>query len=199
MDRGLIFSLLGLTVLVLGALAVCPDGQCFLLEFDRLGLSLAHGLRCEALDWLFPRITWLGSLWLLLPAAFLDAWFLDRRGRRREAGFILSALLSCSVLSHAVKLWVARPRPDLFPGLLAMPTDWSYPSAHAMQATATALALLLVAGRWRPAWVVPLVVAVLLVGLSRVYLQVHYPSDVVTGTLAAALWVKGLHILIVRR
>lgn len=78
-----------------------------------------------------------------------------------------------------------------------MPADGSYPSAHAMQAVAAALYL--VARRQGSARVVPLGFAVLLIGLSRVYLQVHFPSDVVAGTLAAALWVAGLHALIFRR
>jgi membrane-associated phospholipid phosphatase len=88
-----------------------------------------------------------------------------------------------------------RPRPDLLPVWTAMPTDWSYPSAHAMQITALAVAVVFVAARRRALWVLPLGSAVLLVGLSRIYLQVHFPSDVLAGTLAAALWVGGLHVL----
>ena len=91
---------------------------------------------------------------------------------------------------------MARPRPDLFSTWLDMPGDWSFPSAHAMQATAAALAWLLVAKHTRISWVILLGLAVLLVGLSRIYLQVHFPSDVVVGILAALLWVAGLHALL---
>jgi undecaprenyl-diphosphatase len=105
------------------------------------------------------------------------------------------ALLGATALSHLVKLAVMRPRPDLLPVWTAMPTDWSYPSAHAMQITALAVAVVFVAARRRALWVLPLGSAVLLVGLSRIYLQVHFPSDVLAGTLAAALWVGGLHAL----
>jgi undecaprenyl-diphosphatase len=117
------------------------------------------------------------------------------RGRRREAGFVLLALLGASALGQLVKPWVARPRPDLFAAWLPMPETWSYPSSHAMQATAAALALILVARHRRATWVVPLGFAVLLVGVSRIYLQVHFPSDVIAGTLAAAFWVAGLYAL----
>lgn len=199
MQQVVIFTVLGLTVLAVGALAVCHDGQCALSEFDRIGLSLADDLRNEPLDRLMLGITWLGSLWLLLPLTVLGTVALYWRGRRREAGFVLLALLSTSALSHVVKLWVLRPRPDLFPALLPMPEDWSYPSAHTMQVTAAALALFFMVGRQRPFWVVPLAIAVLAVAMSRIYLQVHFPSDVVAGMVAAALWVAGLHALILPR
>lgn len=199
MRRVVIFTVLSLTVLAVGALVVCHDGQCALSEFDRIGLSLADELRNEPLDRLMLGVTWLGSLMLLLPLTVLGAGFLFWRGRRREARFILLALLSTSALSHVVKLWVSRPRPDLFPAWIPMPEDWSYPSAHAMQVMACALAFFLIAGRQRFVWAVPLVISVLLVGLSRIYLQVHFPSDVAAGLFAGALWVAGLHALLLRQ
>lgn len=198
MLKVVIFWSLSLAVLLGGALVVCPDGHCRVPGFDRSGLGLAHALRSARLDRLMPAVTWLGSLVLLLPLTGWVAWRLFRGGRRRAAGFVTLALLGASALGHLVKLGVARPRPDLF-AWVAMPESGSYPSSHAMQITAVALALILVAGRRRPLWIAPLLFVVLLVGASRVYLQVHFPSDVVAGTLAAALWVGGLHALIARR
>jgi len=196
MLKGVMFWVLGVAVLLGGAWAVCPDAQCVLIDSDRVGLGLAHALRAVWLDRLMSWVTWLGSLRLLLPLAGLAAWFLLRDGRRREAGFVMLALLGSAALGHLAKFWVARPRPDLFPVGLAMPETWSYPSSHAMQATAVACALFLVARRRGAAWAVPLGIAVLLVGVSRIYLQLHFPSDVIAGTLAAALWVGGLHALV---
>lgn len=196
MRQAVLFWALSLAVLALGAWLVCQRGECTLNAFDRFGLGLAHDLRGVTLDRLMQAVTWLGSLALLLPLAVMAAWFLVRRGRRNEAGFVLLGLLGSSVLSHLTKLWVMRPRPDLFLTGYLMPGDWSYPSAHSMQITAVALALFLVAGR---RWVVPLavmlVMAMLLVGLSRIYLQVHFPSDVLAGLFAGAFWVLGLHAL----
>lgn len=187
--------LLALGVLAAGAHWVCPDGACVVTAFDRAGLALVGGWRDPALDWAMTAVTWLGSLFLLLPLAAWLAWRLAHAGRAGEGGFLLAALLGAVALAHASKLWVARPRPELFPMGVPMPPDWSYPSAHAMQAAALAVALALVAGRPARSWALPLLLAVLMVGLSRVYLQVHYPSDVLAGTLAAALWVLGLHAL----
>jgi hypothetical protein len=140
MLKVVMFWALSLAVLVGGAVVVCPEGQCVLNDFDRIGLSLAHALRSERLDGLMSWVTWLGSLWLLLPLSALVAWFLYRGGRGREAGFVILAVLGSSALSHLVKLWVARPRPDLFAAWLPLSETWSYPSSHAMQATAAALA-----------------------------------------------------------
>jgi undecaprenyl-diphosphatase len=140
-------------------------------------------------------VTWLGSLWLLLPVAVGLAGYLYFRGRRREGGFILLALLNTALLAHVTKLWLARPRPALFDAAIAMPVDWSYPSAHIMQAAAFALALLFVAGHGLRRWWPALVLLVALVGFSRIYLQVHYPTDVLAGLVAAAFWVMGLRVM----
>jgi membrane-associated phospholipid phosphatase len=190
---------LSLAILAAGAWLVCPQGQCATTAIDHAGLGLAHDLRGASLDRWMPALTWLGSLAVLLPVTALAALFLWRGRHRRAAGFLMLALLGASALSHLVKLAVMRPRPDLLPVWTAMPADWSYPSAHAMQITALAVAVVFVAARRRALWVLPLGSAVLLVGLSRIYLQVHFPSDVLAGTLAAALWVGGLHVLMFGR
>ena len=190
---------LSLAILAAGAWLVCPQGQCATTAIDHAGLGLAHDLRSARLDRWMPALTWLGSLAVLLPVTALAALVLWRGRNRRAAGFLMLALLGASALSHLVKLSVMRPRPDLLPVWTAMPTDWSYPSAHAMQITALAVAVVFVAARRRALWVLPLGSAVLLVGMSRIYLQVHFPSDVLAGTLAAAFWVGGLHVLMFGR
>ncbi len=190
---------LSLAILAAGAWLVCPQGQCATTAIDHAGLGLAHDLRGAKLDRWMPALTWLGSLAVLLPVTALATLVLWRGRHRREARFLVLALLGASVLSHLTKLMVMRPRPDLFPVWIDMPADWSYPSAHAMQITGLAVAVVFVAARRRALWVLPLGSAVLLVGLSRIYLQVHFPSDVLVGTLAAALWVGGLHALMFGR
>jgi undecaprenyl-diphosphatase len=81
-----------------------------------------------------------------------------------------------------------------------MPEDWSFPSAHAAQATAFALAWLLRPGRSPGRIEVSVLAAVVaLVAVSRPYLQVHFPSDVIAGVLLAAVWVVLLRRLPVWR
>ena len=155
-------------------------------DWDYAGLAMADAARAPLLDSFFLAITWLGSLAVLLPLAVLIWW----RSGDRNASFVVLALISSSALVHVVKLIAARPRPDFFLPLIDMPQDASFPSAHAMQVTAFALAWLIQTGK-SPALAESfiLLVVVTLVCISRLYLQVHFPSDVVVGVMFAALWV----------
>lgn len=185
-----------LAVLAGGGWLLCPDGVCGVPLLDREGLRLAHDLRGPGLDRLMAAATWLGSFWLLLPLltlAGLGVW----RHDRRMALFPLLSLLGATALAHLFKLSVGRPRPDLYAVLGHIPLDASYPSAHTMQAVAAALALILLADRLRARLAPVLLLLVALVAWSRLHLQVHFPTDVLAGALAAALWVTGLkHLLL---
>ena len=137
-------------------------------------------------------VTWLGSMLVLLPAAFLLSFWTPRRGAR--AFFLPLALVGGWLLLHAAKWLVDRPRPDLFPSLVQMPTDASFPSGHAAQATILVVAWL-ATRRPEPAWGYWLAGAafVALVALSRLYLQVHFPTDVIAGLLFGLAWVVLLY------
>lgn len=180
-------------LLGLGAGWVCPGGACRTTELDRQVLTAFHSLRGAELDIFFEGITWLGSLAVLAPACVFLAW----RIRHRPAAasrFVLS-LLGASLLAWGAKLLVARPRPDLFP-FAPIPGDLSFPSGHAMQVTGFALGWLLFA-RERQGWMDAAGAAALVVAVaaSRLYLQVHFPTDVAAGVAAAAALVLGLRWL----
>lgn len=161
--------------------------------WDYAGLAMADAARAPWLDSFFLAITWLGSLAVLLPLAVFVWW---QRGDSK-ASFVALALLSSSALVHSAKLIAARPRPDVFPPLIDMPVDASFPSAHAMQATAFAMAWLMQPGK-SPGMVESslLLTVAALVCFSRLYLQVHFPSDIIAGVMFAALWVLFLRKLL---
>ena len=182
-------------ILAGGARLVCRSGQCAATALDGAGLGVAHSLRHAALDGWVQGITWLGSLAVLLPLMALACARKLRDGQRHEAVFLMLALLGASLLGHLTKLLVARPRPDLYAALVPIPIDWSYPSAHTMQVVAFAVAFILVFATRRVLWVGLFGLLVFVVGLSRIYLQVHFPSDVLAGALAALCWVAGLYAL----
>jgi undecaprenyl-diphosphatase len=179
--------------LAAGSRLVCAGDACDAPAADAAGLAALHAWADHRLDPAVAALTWLGSIAVLLPLAALLTWRWRRSVPGRVLAFLPLALLGATALAQAAKFLVARPRPDLFPALVTMPPDASFPSAHAMQATAFALAWLLRPGA-RPA---PLAAAaagllVLAVAGSRVYLQVHFPTDVLFGMTAAALWVVAL-------
>ena len=174
-------------------------GQSGLVRFDRAGMVMADGWRSPLLDLLFSSLTWCGSLMLLLPLAAVACGLLWYREHRDEAQFLMTAVVGAVPLGELAKHLLQRPRPDLFAALVPIAPSWSLPSGHALQATAMALALTLVGLRLGPgcgSWAVPLALAVvLLVGLSRIYLQVHFPSDVLAGFVVGGCWVAGLRAL----
>jgi undecaprenyl-diphosphatase len=174
---------------------VCPEAACRVPDFDRNGLAAMSELRRPWLDTVMTASTWLGSLAVLLPgAAAMGAWQW-RRGRSGDAFLLVAAVCGAAVIAHAGKLLVARPRPDMHAALVSMPPDLSFPSAHTLQIAAFASAWVL-AAHPRPAAAVAAAVAIALVAFSRVYLQVHYPSDVAVAVVAGAAWAAGLRLLL---
>lgn len=188
-----------LAILLAGA-AWIGGGDAGVPAFDRDGLLLANAWRSPWLDAGFRALTWLGSATVLLPLVVAAGITLWRQGHRGDAAFLVMALVGVTALVHLTKPLAFRPRPDLFPALTAVAESFSFPSAHAAQATAVAVASLLVGARLAPRYLcwaaVVLLVLAALVGLSRLYLQVHYPSDVLAGSAAAGCWVLGLRALI---
>lgn len=185
-----------LGVLAAGATWVCSGQQCLVPAMDAGGMATAHAWRTAWLDALARGITWAGSLLVLLPLAIAFAWHRSRRAGWQLASFVPVALLTAAVLAHLSKHLVLRPRPELFPPLAAMPVDASFPSAHAMQVSAVVMSILLLPGA-RPgaaAWLAGTVL-IAVVAASRVYLQVHFPSDVLAGIAAGVLLVLALRPL----
>jgi membrane-associated phospholipid phosphatase len=137
-------------------------------------------------------VTWAGSAWLLVPLALACCAALVRAGLRREALVLALSIGGAMLLSDLIKQLVSRPRPPI--EHLQRVTGSSFPSGHATQASAFWFSLVLVlraagASRTATRLAAGLAVAlVLAVAASRVYLGVHYPSDVVAGMLLGASW-----------
>lgn len=194
------WSFTALAVLAAGALLVGSEAD-WLVRADTSALALADATRSPLLDTFFGTITWLGSLMVLAPAAVLIAgWLAATRRPCAAVTFVPLAAGGAALLAHLGKWIVARPRPDLHAGLIVMPVEPSYPSAHAMQVVAFWLAVSLVwrprtiAARWLGAALVSAVTLAVLA--SRVYLQVHFPSDVAFGAITAACWALVLNAAI---
>jgi membrane-associated phospholipid phosphatase len=186
----------GIAILALGAWLVCYAPNCAVTSLDATLLDWFAQRRNETFDSVFRAATWLGSIAVLGPAVAASMSLLAYRRRMREGLFLGLALVGTMVIVHVSKLVAARPRPAGINAVITMPLDLSFPSAHSAQIVAVVFASLIVVSRLKVEslkWLIPIgALCILLVATSRIYLQVHYPSDVLAGALAAGLWVFGL-------
>lgn len=171
------------------------DGDPF--EFDRPFLLSAHARQSPAIDALMLLGSDLGYVRLVIPFDIaLFAGLLAFR-RLRRALFVAVAMAGSALLNLAAKAVFERDRPDLWLSIAPEHT-FSFPSGHAMgSATLAATVVLLCAHtRWR--WAVLLLGLAFTgwVGASRVYLGVHYPSDIVAGWAAAVTWVCAAYLVV---
>jgi undecaprenyl-diphosphatase len=138
-------------------------------------------------------ITALGSTVVLVLITTATIVYLLLIRRPATALFMFAAVAGGQVLSSLLKLEVDRPRPDLVSHLVTE-TSLSFPSGHAMLSAVTYLTLGSLAARFLPdrrskVFVLGLaVLTTVLVGTSRVYLGVHWPSDVLAGWCAGFAW-----------
>ncbi len=152
-----------------------------------------HWLLQSAID-----ISALGGFTLMWLFGVAGLGWLLYLGKRAEAGAIAVSLIGSSVIDAWLKHWIARPRPELVPHL-ALVSNASFPSGHAMVSAAVylTLALMLAEGIERDGWrggagraavVGFFSLLVVLIGMSRVYLGVHWPSDVLAGWCFGTAW-----------
>ncbi|MEK7785882.1 MAG: VanZ family protein, partial [Chloroflexota bacterium] len=133
-------------------------------------------LASPLLDAVMVAITYAGLA--LLPAIGMALIL----GKQRRVGLaVLAALLAGEVFTLAFQFLALRPRPVDIRAVIPTPNFPSFPSGHAAAAFAVAAVLMLTYRRWR-AWL-PILIGASLIALSRVYLGVHYLSDILGGAV----------------
>lgn len=120
-------------------------------------------------------------------------WFLVKAGRWRDAGWLVAVFLSAELLLQALKYSFHRHRPEPFFGIAA-PESYSFPSGHALMSTVFYVLLASLLTR-NPVIRGAAIGVAILIGISRIYLGVHYPTDVLAGYAAAVFWLSGCHLL----
>jgi membrane-associated phospholipid phosphatase len=163
-----------------------------------------HGRATDPLTDVFRAITWLGTVPTLLAVTLLAVGILWRRRKRTDAVFIALAFLGAQVLSNGMKLGFQRERP-FFADPLATESTYSFPSGHALVSLAVygSIALVLaqrLRGRGGRLAVLGTAAAlVLAIGFSRLYLGVHFLSDVLAGYAAGVAWLALLYLALEAR
>ena len=159
--------------------------------FDRDVLSAVnHTMRTSALDTIMPCITKLGDggvFWIALAVILL----IPKKTRRTGAAMGVAMLLGLIIGNGILKNLIARTRPydlanPVLPKsrlLISPPTDYSFPSGHTLASFEAATALY----KDHTVYGFLAFVLALLIAFSRIYLQVHYPSDVLGGAILGFL------------
>ncbi|HEX9107414.1 MAG TPA: phosphatase PAP2 family protein [Longimicrobiales bacterium] len=157
--------------------------------WERTLLTLAQRTVSPAADIVFLTLPWIGTNYTLWPIVALAVLWLWYRRLRPEALHLLVVQVGSSILNPALKFTLVRERPHLFEmrGQFALP---SFPSGHAIAVTSVVMtAAWLIHRRTGATW--PLWVAGvfwLLVLYSRIYLSVHWPTDVIAGIVVGGVW-----------
>jgi len=176
----------GVTAMWVRAGPVGPDaGTLQALEAARSPLATATAV----------AITKVGRGPVSIAIVFLVVAGLLVRGYWREASLLVVANLGSLVLDRSVKAIFARPRPPLdLVTRITDPQSFSFPSGHALSAMVLYTSLAMVAARLgqprlKRAAIALALIMIPVMGFTRVYLGVHYPSDVIGGWALGAAWV----------
>jgi membrane-associated phospholipid phosphatase len=169
---------------------------------DRFDSAVRFAIHQHASPWLtalLSRITHLGDWPVILAGTcllLLVCWYRKQQGL---LFLVLVTMAGAGILDGTLKLAFHRPRPDPFIG--PKPDTWSFPSGHALVSLCfygliAGILSLRANHRWERAiiWTgASLLVAA--IGLSRVYLGVHWPSDVAAGYAAGLIWMGAVRVL----
>lgn len=187
-------SVLGLTLFAAFALDGGTRGfDEWLLRGLRDPVDLAVAIGPMWFQELVRDVSALGSTGILTGVVLVVAGYLVVIHARREALFLVVAVSLGTLLNRILKLAIARPRPDIVPHGTYVSNE-SFPSGHAANSAIVYLVLAmmiatLVTSRAGKIYVYAAsIFVVAIVGLSRIYLGVHYPSDVIAGWMVGAIW-----------
>jgi membrane-associated phospholipid phosphatase len=191
--HGTLFGVLAASTLGFAWLAVAVEGGGPVVGVDNAVAAWLHDHASGFATGVLSTVTQLGGASVLLGITVLAAFGLLLRRRLAHAALMGAALAGGEALNMALKAAFERPRPR-FSDPLATAAGFSFPSGHAMVSLTVygALALVVSAGigsrRARVAVLGSAVALVIAIGFSRLYLGVHYVSDVVAAYCAGLAW-----------
>lgn len=166
---------------------------------DNRILHWIHAQSTPFLDSLFLFMTTLGNVEVILPVALLITLLLWYTRTAHSALIVFFSFFGAGTANFVLKLLFHRQRPSFWHSAITE-TGYSFPSGHAMLSSALALSVIAVFWNTRWRWLTISVAAplTLLIGLSRLYMGVHYPTDIIAGWSASFVWVM-IVVFVARR
>lgn len=168
------------------------------LTWDESLMIALHNPEKAFLIHIASIVTNLGSAWIVAPISLAIAALLFYQKRWRSLIYLLATILGCGVLNFVAKRFWHRIRPSLWESGYPLPHDFSFPSGHAMTSMVFAAAIVILTwrSRWRGVTLALGAVYVVTIGWTRLYLGVHYPSDILAGWMLAIAWAIGMSALV---
>ena len=192
-----IFLVVGVIIAIGGTLAFAKLGEWVreggTQTYDVAALQWMQTHHSPLLTRIMTELTFLGTGTVVLTIVGVVAMFLWHTEHKHSARLLLASVAGGILLNNALKLWFARPRPEVFERLTETASS-SFPSGHAMSATVcygtvAYLVMRLQKRHWSRV-LTGITAFILIVGIctTRLYLGVHYPSDVIAGMIIGLAW-----------
>lgn len=166
------------------------------LGIDDAILQTINGFSTSVWDTFFVIVTQLGGVIGIITLTLGLLAVLILRHKRRAAFVLALTVGGAALLNLILKLIFERSRPDLWEQLI-VETSYSFPSGHAMLSAALGLVVIYIFWATRYRWPVAVAASlyVIVIGLSRLYLGVHYPTDIVAGWLVSGAWLVAVVVV----
>jgi undecaprenyl-diphosphatase len=188
-----------------GAVGASAVGALYAWYLQRTGewtqgltweVALLHQIHTQLprlLDWCVLILPWLGTNITIIPGVLIASVMLWKRGRKDLVTVLLVATIGNHAVGTVLKYVFDRPRPGLWPARGEF-TGPSYPSGHAMMTVSVLFVFAYLLRRergWRwPFWAC--VAFTILTAYSRLYLGVHWPTDILGGAIIGAVWLSAM-------
>lgn len=156
-----------------------------------------QGTFSPQLDVIATTLTHFGVFWGVFPVATVISLNLLIQRKWRPLAYLIPTLLGSIIINRTAKMLLGRVRPHLWQSP-APEFDYGFPSGHAMSSMTLVAALVILAWGSRWFWSVVIVgtIFVIAIAWTRLYLGVHYPSDILAGWMASIAWAVGVSLLI---
>ena len=169
------------------------------LALDEATLKMINQWSSQGFDRTILFLTTLaGPILATTIGVLLFAFFLVQK-KKLNSLYVVLTMLGTFLINTGLKLYFGRTRPALWPALVEEGSH-SFPSGHSMISMAIALTVVILFynSKFRRTIIVLGIVYVTIIGFTRLYLGVHYPSDVLGGWMASILWVSLVSKLMLR-
>lgn len=166
--------------------------------WDLSVLRAIHATEQPQLNAFAATLTQFGQFQGMFPLIAAVALLLFLRRRWRALAYWIVTQYGSTIINQNIKLVMHRVRPHLWESFYPHPSDYSFPSGHAMSSMTLVAALIILTWGSRWCWLTVIFGSVFAVAIAwtRMYLGVHFPSDILGGWMVSVAWAIGVSLLL---